>query len=597
MRLANTTLRPKWVLLVWAILAAPLLRAQRQDDVVMRAMKDELGRSVSQLRLAQMEKPYFIAYRVEDVARQEITASLGSLTSRTGTPTRNRAIGVELRVGDYALDNTNFVSERSITGLAMLSSFGEASVDDDYTQIRREFWLATDTEYKQALENLSAKRGALKSRTGGESIPDFSKETPVVETGAAAPADPGFADLEATARTLSAVFRTAPEIDKSEVTIRYTGVYTRYVNSEGTSFTRSDPLIKLEVTADTQAADGQPIADSFDVYARDAAEMPSQDALRERVQQMSALVVRLRSASSLDRYNGPVLFEGPAASQIFLQQFGSRMAVARTPISDNTQFEMMFSQMFGRIGGASFQDKIGARVLPGFISVRDEPGQASLNGAPLLGGESVDDDGVKTRETVLIDHGILKNLLAARVPVSGILQSTGSRRGWGPLPSNLIVTSEKTLPGAELKKELLRMAKERGLDYAIVIRRAGGSSVASFVEMARQMASGQSSASSVPEVYKVYADGHEEPLRGVTVSDLPIESFKEIVATGDTPALYSDELMPRLNSMFSFGIASEGELPVVSCVSPSLLFDEVSLTETKGPFPALPISPSPLAQK
>jgi len=31
--------------------------AQAQDDVVMRAMKDELGRSVSQLQLQKMDKP------------------------------------------------------------------------------------------------------------------------------------------------------------------------------------------------------------------------------------------------------------------------------------------------------------------------------------------------------------------------------------------------------------------------------------------------------------------------------------------------------------------------------------------------------------
>jgi predicted Zn-dependent protease len=90
--------------------------------------------------------------------------------------------------------------------------------------------------------------------------------------------------------------------------------------------------------------------------------------------------------------------------------------------------------MLDRMGGASFQDKIGARVLPSFMSVRNNPSQTFFNGVALLGTSSVDDDGVKTRETVLIDHGILKNLLASRVPVSGILQSTGSRRGWRFLP-------------------------------------------------------------------------------------------------------------------------------------------------------------------
>jgi TldD protein len=461
-------------------------------------------------------------------------------------------------------------------------------------------WVATDRKYKQALEDLSAKRAALKGRSGGENIPDFSKEPP--NTGAnVIPEDvlPHLDELEATARDLSAVFRSAPEIYRSEVRIRYSDVYTRYLNSEGTTFTRSEPLIMLEVRAATQAPDGQPIADSFAVYGRDAAALPSTDALLARVRQMSALIVKLRSSASLDRYNGPVLFEGAAAAEIFLQQFGSRLATSRSPISDNPQFEMMFSQMFERMGGASFQDKIGARVLPSFMSVRDNPSQTLFNGLALLGTSSVDDDGIKTRETVLIDHGILKNLLAARVPVSGILQSTGSRRGWGPLPSNLFVTSGKTLSSAELKQELLRRAKERGLDYALIVRRAGAGSGASIMEMARQIASRQSGSPSIPEIYKLYFDGHEEPLRGVRMSDIPVESFKEIVATGDAPALYSDELMPRVSSMLfmGFSFSSGSGLPVVSCVAPSLLFEELSLARSEGPFPPTPVLPSPLAAK
>ena len=578
-----------------AILAAPLLRAQHpQDDVVMRAMKDELARSMSQLQLPQMDKPYFIAYRVQDLTGQEISATLGSLTSQTGSPTHNRMVEVELRVGNPDLDNTNFFSMQSLGNVAMFGRFMEGSLDDNYAQIRRELWLATDGKYKQAVEDLSAKRAALKGRSGGDHIPDFSKEVPTTEaTLAPAPAPLHLGDLQATARDLSAVFRSAPEIYKSQVTIRYSGVYTRYVNSEGSSYTRFEPLIKVEVSAETQAPDGQPISDAFTVYGRDEATLPAKDVLLARARQMAASIVKLRSAASLDRYTGPVVFEGTAAGEIFLQQFGSRLATSRALMSDNPQFEAGLNQASDRMG-ASFQDKIGARVLPSFMSVRDNPLQTSFNGVALLGTSSVDEDGVKTRETVLIDHGILTHLLASRVPVSGIVQSTGSRHGGGPLPSNLFVTSEKTLSAGALKKELLRRAKERGLEYALVIRGVGGGSSNPFA-MAQQMAAQGGSSLPIPEIYKLYVDGREEPLRGVRISDLPLESFKEIVATGDAPALYSDEIMPHFSMGMSFS-SGDGS-PVVSCVAPSLLFDEVSLAKVEGPFPPAPVSPSPLVQK
>jgi len=583
---------------VLVIFAASLSAGDQRDDVVMRAMKDELARSMSQLQLQQMEKPYFLAYRMQEVTQREISATLGSLTSSSGTPSRNRLVGVELRVGDYAFDNSNFISMQRIRSgaMGMFSGIEQGSLDDNYAQVRREFWLATDQQYKKALEDLSAKKAALKMRNGGESIPDFSKEPSVTLLQPLTLNIVNFADLESTARELSAVFRSAPEIDHSFVTLNYRNVYTRYVNSEGTSFTRSEPLLKLEVSASTQAHDGLPISDSFTLYGRTLSDLPAKDALRERVQQMATLMVKLRSASILDRYNGPVLFEGPAAGEIVLQELGSRLATSRPPMSDNPQFGMFFTQMLDRLAGASLQDKVGARVLPDFISVRDVPSEGAFKGVTLMGSALIDDDGVKTRDTALIDHGILKNLLTSRVPVRGILQSTGSRHGWGAAPSNLLLQSDKASSAEELRKQLLLRAKERGLDYAIVVRHLGGGSEANLMEMAKQMTK-QGGSSSLPEVYKVYPDGHEEPLRGVHIADLAPESFKEIIATGDSPVVYSDELIPRISALFSMGISARSDLPVVSCVSPALLFEEISLARTQGPFPALPVSKSPLAEK
>lgn len=592
------------IVAVLLVTAAPFAGAQQKNDVVMRAMKDELARSMGQLQLQQMDKPYFVAYRVQDTTGHEISATLGSLTTARGTPSRNRIIGVELRVGDYTLDNSNFFSMRRLqsdrAGM-FLNGIVQGSLDDNYEQVRREFWLATDKQYKRALEDLSAKKAAMKTRNGGESIPDFSKENPANISGELTSYNPNFDELEKLARDLSAVFRSAPEIERSSVTINFRSVITRYANSEGTSFVRSDPLLKLEVEAQTQAADGLPISDSFTVYGRNAADLqrpagPSKDSLHARVEQMSALMVKLRSASILDRYNGPVLFEGPAAGEIFLQQFASRLAASRPLMSDNPQFETFFTQMLDRLGGTSFQDKLGGRVMPDFMTVQDAPRTDAWSGFPLLGTSAVDDDGVVTRETVLVEHGILKNLLTTRTPVRGIPQSTGSRHGWGPTPTNLFVTSEKTLSTDALHKELLSRANKRGLDYAIVIRRVGGGSAASLMEMAKQMAQ-QGSSTSISEIYKLYADGHEEPLRGVHIADLPVESFKELIATGDSPVVYSDELVPRMSALFSMGISSGRDLPVVACVVPSLLFEEVSLAKTEGPFPALPVSKSPLAEK
>jgi predicted Zn-dependent protease len=571
--------------------------AYAQDDVVMRAMKDELGRSITQLQLQKMDKPYFLAYRMDEINQSSVSAMLGSLTQEQ--PSRMRLIGVEVRVGDYALDNSNYFSLRNFGGgmAGMFSSIGQAPLDDDYPQIRRSFWLATDAQYKKALEDLSAKRAALEMRKHTDDVPDFSKETPATEM---EPPEKTRAseELKTLARDISAVFKNTPEIYGSSVDLEYRNYYTRYLNSEGSTFTRAQPLFKLQINAQTQAPDGLPISDSMEFYGRTMADLPAKDVLLSRTRALADRILKLRAAASLERYNGPVLFEGDAAGEVFAQQFATGLMAVRTPLSDDPRFEMFFNQMMSQLGGASFVDKIGGRVLPEFLSVSDNPLLSDYQGAKLLGASKIDDDAVKTRETKLVEHGVLKTLLATRVPVRTIPHSTGSRRGWGPSPSNLFVTSEKSKTNHELRQELLRLAKDHGLDYGVVVRRVGGGAAASFMKMASKMAQqdGQGTGS-LAEVYKLYADGHEELVRGVEIAEMLPSTFKDIVAVGDTPVVFTDEFIPRVGALFSMGISASSDVPIVSCVVPSLLFEEVSLVKSQGPFPNPPVSPSPLAKQ
>lgn len=569
--------------------------AWAQDDVPMRAMKDELARSVTQLQLQKMDKPYYLAYRMSEINQSTIAAMLGSLTEEQ--PSRVRLIGVEVRVGDYALDNSNFLSLRSLGGggANLFSSISQAPLDDDYRQIRRDFWLATDTQYKKALEDLSAKRAALETRQHANEVPDFSKEPSGSEMELPEKSQLNLDELKNLARELSAVFMKMPEIYNSSVELQYRNDYTRYVNSEGSVFTRAQPHFKLQINAQTQGSDGLPISDSLQLYGRTLADLPAKDVLISRTRAMGERILRLHMATSVERYNGPVLFEGDAAGEVFAQQFATGLMAVRTPLGDDPRFEAFFNQMMSQLGGASFVDKIGGRVLPDFLSVSDNPLLSDYKGTRLMGANKIDDDAVKTRETKLVEHGVLKTLLATRDPVRAVPHSTGSRRGWGPVPSNLFVTSEKSLSGDELRKELLRRAKDRGLDYAIVVRRVGGGAAASFLKMAMKMAQqGGQGGSSLAEVYKLTPDGHEELVSGVEIAEMTPASFKDIVAAGDTPVVYTDEFIPRVGALFSLGISASSDVPVVSCVVPSLLFDDVSLVKSQGPFPNLPISPSPL---
>jgi predicted Zn-dependent protease len=578
-----------------ALLAATGIRAQ--DDVAMRAMKDELARTMQQIQMHDMEKPYFVSYRMDDLGETAISASLGSLTQ--DQPTSMRMIGVEVRVGSASVDNTNYFSSRMFAGgvPGMLGGIRQAPLDDNYSEIRRAFWLATDSQYKKALEDLTAKRAAIAAQNHTTKLPDFSMapvkvalEPPIDES---APMD----DLKKLAKDLSAVFKSMPDIYDSSTEIEYRTDYARYVNSEGSSFMRPERIVKLKIEARAQAADELPIADSIDLYGHDLADLPPEADLIARTKTMAERILKLRSATSLERYNGPVLFEGEAAPEIFAQAFASGLTEFRTPISDQPTFQQFFDQMMEQLGGRSFEDKIGGRVLPSFLSVSDSPLISDFHGLNLMGSRSIDDDAVATRETKLVERGYLKTLLATRVPSNGIAESTGSRRGWGPAPSNLLVTNDKPTTDADMRKQLLQMASDRGLKYGIIVKHVGGGSAAFFARLAaRMMQQGAQPGDSMAEVYKLYPDGHEELVQGIQIAEMTAAPFRDIVAAGDTLDVYTDEFIPRISALFSFGISSASQVPVVSYVAPSLLFEEMSLVKTEGPFPNPPIGSSPLAK-
>lgn len=579
------------------VILALLVPGFAQQDAVMKAMQDEMARSMSQLQSPGMQKPYFIAYHVQDVDHINISATLGSLTS--GTPTRARVMEVEVRVGDYALDNSNYFSVRNFSGARMYSGLAQAPLDDNYLQVRRQLWRTTDSQYKKAIEDLSAKRAALNAQKRTDNTPDFSKAKTATSQESPLHLNADMASLEQLTRDLSAVFKTNPDVITSSVQIDLRNTYTRYLNSEGSSFTRTDPQLKLTIQADAQSDDGLPLHDSIQLYGKVPQDLPAREQLLAQTRAMSERIQKMRQASTVERYNGPVLFEDSAAAEIFAQVFAPGLVTSRTPVADDPRFAMVFTQMMARMGLTdTFVDKIGGRVLPDSVQVVNNPKIDEYKKLKLLGAYTIDDDAVMSQEVPLVQNGILKTLLATRVPVQAVAESTGSRRGFGAAPGNLIFTSDKTSTQEELRQELLRQVKQRGLEYGIVIRHVGYNGANSLLRAAAMMAASPQAGSTtgLAEVFKIFPDGHEEPVRGLELADFNASAFRDIVAVGAQPFVYDEEFMPKLTSIFSMGMGGAGaDLPVVSFVVPSLLFEEVSLSKAEGPFPNPPLTKSPIA--
>ena len=577
--------------------------ASAQDDVVLRAMRDELARSMQQLQLEKLEKPYFIAYRVTEKNSAEAKACFGALLSSSSA--RNRFLAVEVRVGSPKLDNSHFLSMSFLNRGGLAGGFrgvAQLPLEDNYRELRRQLWLATDSAYKKALEDLSRKRAALENKTSTEEIPDFSQEQPATITEVQAAAEIDATQLESLARSLSAVFKGSPTIFSDSAGVTMEQEYTRYVNSEGTTFTRNTPVAGVLLRAETQAADGAPLRDFLAAYGHSIGDLPSPRDLESRALAMGQRLEKLRSAPVLDHYNGPVLFEGQAAAELFSQVIAPALLSVRPPLSDVPQFALFSANL-----GNPYQDRLGGRVLPDFLSVADDPTQTRYEGEPLLGASRVDDDGVPTRRTVLVENGMLKTLLATRDPVAGVTQSTGSRRGGTVAPSNLLVTATQGLPDEAMKAKLLSLVKQRGKAYGIVVERlANPIAGEAFQDVIMTLMTGimpgqggEGPTRLVLVAHKIFPDGREELLRNVAIEGLTTASFKDAVAASTHSVVYSTPFVSMGHSVFSIfagGSPAEMGAPIVSFVVPSLLLDDVSLKQPMKELPKPPLSSRPVGQ-
>ncbi|MGH9531823.1 MAG: metallopeptidase TldD-related protein [Terriglobales bacterium] len=573
------------------LLASP---ARAQQDVVAKAMRDEMARSVAQLKWQEMPKPYFLAYRVDEFEEVVASASLGALTSSQAR--RARQFSLELRVGDYNLDNSNYFSFQGFSPYMsrMMQGAQQLPLDNDYREIRRQIWLATDAEYKKAVEDLAGKQAALQNRQRTEEVPDFSREEPATIEEPRTPETADRAALEKLAREVSSLFRKAPQVTLSSVDLRFNGQYTRYLNSEGAWFTRSRPIVYLQVKAETRAADGMPLDDSLEFFGRTVSDLPPAQQLKAAVEEMIARLKKVGEAPFLERYNGPVLFEDEAAAEVFAQAFAPGLGAVRAPLSDNPQFEVMYERMMSETG-VSLMDKLGGRVLPDSMDLVDQPALEKFGDVRLPASYRVDDDGVPTREVHLIEKGMLKTLLMTRTPVHSLRRSSGSRRGWGPAPANLVLSSSKASSREELRAELLRRAKLRGSEFGIVVRRVH-TGAAGLLGMARAMASARRGAPSAAmlEVYKLYSDGREELVRGAELSGVTSATFRDIVAAGNSPVVHSQIFLSLGGAIFSPGaMAAAQNPPITSYIVPALLFEEFTLKKSSGAFAGPPASPPP----
>ena len=536
-------------------------KESRHDLSVLTAMEQELNRSMKELKLEDYDKPYFISYLIKENTVNQIMAKFGSLILSERSKTRK--LFVDVRVGDYQLDN-------SVNGKSGSSSSYKRSsllpIENDIDAIRAVIWQITDDTYKKSLTQYFNKKAKKIQEVDKNNLPSFSKEKPSIHIGKERQLVFDKSEWEKKIKELSSIVKDYRELDDSTITFTAQKETVFFINSEKSKYITDDILYSINIDLSAISEDGNVINNFGSFHYKNIADIPDLDSMKKEVKKLINEAYEIKNAKSINPINLPAILEPEAAGILFHEAIGHRLEGERQ--IDDTQ-------------GQTFSERVGTQIIPSFLSIEDDPSLYDFNGGSLLGYFVYDDQGVKGKRVSLVKNGILRNFLLSRTPVKGFTNSNGHGRasnGRAPMArmSNLIIRSENEFSKQELKNLLIQEIKKQNKDFGIIIKKmTGGETNTSSYDF-------QAFKATPLLLYKVDPDtGEETPVRGVEIVGTPLISINKIIATGNNYKAFN-----------GFCGAESGYVPV-STIAPSILITEIELQKITSEKEKKPILPPP----
>jgi predicted Zn-dependent protease len=537
-----------------ACLGAPILataqqtRADAEKDPVLKAMLEELDRSMSQLQLKGFAKPFFIQYRVEDVTDYSTKAEFGA--SEGSQRTHQRIARVTVRVGDYKTDSSGGRGDGAL---------GLVALDEDPIALRTALWAATDQAYKAALAAYAVKQAALKQVQTPPQADDFSHEKAVISL-----AEPVSLNVDAGAWTervarACGLYKNDATARAGEGNIQYATsnfqgrvTTTWLVTSEGTIVRKTAQEYQETFGVGTQAADGMRLDRSYASTGSSLKDLDAQEVFEKHAQELIASLTELRKAPLVEEeYHGPILLSSDAGADTLRSLLASGVAATRPRLGTEARTNGPFASSFH------------AQVLPEFVEVVDDPGLKSFNGKGLVGAYDFDEEGVSAQGVTLVKAGRLQNYLLGREPVRDFPQSNGHGRAGitgaaRPSLGVLKVSAENGSSDDVLNGKLLALAKDRGLKSVYFVKTLGG-------EMTPRL------------LYRVSADGKRELVRGAVLDDIDQRALRSSLSAVGKDLYVANYF---------------GDVPL-TVLAPAMLLDDATVRRANEKNGKLPFYPPP----
>lgn len=533
-------------------------------DQVLDAMATELDRSFQALQ-EEPKPPYFLSYEITQDIAITVRSAFGQITSVEDS--LDRILDIDLRVGDYFVDNTHPINVPINFGNLLSTGISAVVPIDDTDALRTVLWLHTDKKYKDAVMQLTNVQSMLQAQVEkDDQSGDFSQTRPENYEEDEIELE---VDTDLLKRKLSLYTRYFSDVEHirgNNATVSG-NIETRwFVNSEGTRVKVSHPYFRLTISASTKAEDGMVLSKALTYEGVDQESLLQDAQIVSDIQQLIEDLKALREAPLADPYTGPAILFGRATGVFFHEILGHRLEGHRLKEDDD---------------GQTFLKRVNQQILPESISVIFDPTVAYYENIPLIGTYKYDNQGVRARKVVLVDRGVLKGFLMSRRPLEGFPTSNGhGRKNKGNLAiarqSNMFVEVHNPVSYETLEKMLVERMQEEGKPFGLVFHDIQGGFTSTGVTMPNAF-------NVTPVlVYKVYPDGKKEVVRGADLIGTPLTTFSRVEQGADDYAVF--------NGMCG---AESGWVPV-STVAPSLLISQIEVQKAGTSRDIPPILPSPV---
>jgi predicted Zn-dependent protease len=529
---------------------------------ILLAMNNELQRSMQNLKSKENPGSYFTSYLLWDIITCETEASLGSLEKNRCY--RENFLDVDLRVGDYQLDNTNF-GGAYVGGPSLnhaLPQFGDTNL------IKLALWSTSDRLYKVAVETYAQKKAFLQTQQDYDSLPDFTRQQARKNFGRDLIIYPDTGYINSQLKNWSGRLRAYPWLAESRLGYLYYYSTLYYVDSEGASYVQGYQEHTLLASILAQTGDGSPVWEYLRHSYRDSIPKNVFDKTPEELLDLVKRLEILKNQPAEKTYRGPLILKGPAAGGLIQSALLSPQEHLRTPLGSGRDRHFLLE----------LKNK---KYFPSHITIVDSPSKKLLGNRKLHGYYPFDHQGQPAGQIKLIENGRLINFYTGKTPIQkdSVYTSNGHWRYNLAYPGVVEVSSTNTVSDQELSQRLRKLSLEEGNDHGLTVSKFADQDALGLLRhplaynISAHYSADQSGTIFLPTPVTVDkidgTSGELSPTRGLAFNPLDSKSLRMISGTGQTVFL--------LEPQASFTV-----------LCPALLMDLVDLKEMKITNPRLP---------